>query len=374
MKAQNSPHGTPERICIQRLSHLGDVVHALPVFHALRRKYPAARIAWVVQPEFAGLLQGIAGLAEVIPFERRGGLWAWWRLRRKLRAFRADLAVDCQANWKSGLATRLSGAKRRVGLHASNWREHRASWCCNELAPEVPRTNEVTPHAVSRMLHLASYVGELPANANEGGRLPHDPHFDLLLTREEFELGNSELRSRLPGRAPVILHLGTGRDPRSWPTSNFAELARLLAKRNRGVLILSGPAEATSGAQVQAELADVSGISHWVGQRGLRQLAAFLQAAARSDADFVSADSGPMHLAWASGLPVTLLAGPQSETATGPWPLTSARDSPHLALGASSSSLPCRPCFKRVCFEDSEAEFAPCMQEITPLQVLESLS
>jgi ADP-heptose:LPS heptosyltransferase len=37
------------RILIVRLSHLGDVVHALPVFHALRAHSPRAEIAWAVQ-------------------------------------------------------------------------------------------------------------------------------------------------------------------------------------------------------------------------------------------------------------------------------------------------------------------------------------
>ena len=38
-----------ERILLVRLSHLGDVVHALPVFHALRGAHPRARIGWAVQ-------------------------------------------------------------------------------------------------------------------------------------------------------------------------------------------------------------------------------------------------------------------------------------------------------------------------------------
>ena len=37
-------------ICIVKLSSIGDVVHALPVAAALRRKFPTAYIAWAVQP------------------------------------------------------------------------------------------------------------------------------------------------------------------------------------------------------------------------------------------------------------------------------------------------------------------------------------
>ena len=59
--------GGGERVVLVRLSHLGDVVHALPVHHALRRALPAARLAWAVQPEFAGLLAFVPGLDVVVP-------------------------------------------------------------------------------------------------------------------------------------------------------------------------------------------------------------------------------------------------------------------------------------------------------------------
>ena len=105
-----------ERILLVRLSHLGDVVHALPVFHALRAARPRARIAWVVQREFAGLLDGLPGLERAIHFARRGGARAWLDLRAELCAFAPTLAVDAQGNLKSAMTLLTCGAPRRVGL------------------------------------------------------------------------------------------------------------------------------------------------------------------------------------------------------------------------------------------------------------------
>ena len=68
---------SPRRILLVRLSHLGDVVHALPVYHALRRAFPEARVAWAVQEEYAELLEPLPGLTRTFRFERRGG----WRGR-----------------------------------------------------------------------------------------------------------------------------------------------------------------------------------------------------------------------------------------------------------------------------------------------------
>src|SRR5688572_30746272 len=99
----------PQRILLIRLSHLGDVVHALPVFHAVRARFPHARIAWVTQPEFAPLIEGLPGLERVFRFGRAGGAAAWPELASALTSFAADLVIDAQGNIKSATAALCAG-------------------------------------------------------------------------------------------------------------------------------------------------------------------------------------------------------------------------------------------------------------------------
>ena len=44
----------PQRILVIRLSAIGDVVMASPLIAALRRRYPAAYLAWLVEPAAGG--------------------------------------------------------------------------------------------------------------------------------------------------------------------------------------------------------------------------------------------------------------------------------------------------------------------------------
>ena len=76
---------TAGRLLVVRLSHLGDVVCGLPAWHALRRARPEARLGWVVQAEFAPLLQVLPAL-ELLRFGRSGRLGAWRTLRRGVQA------------------------------------------------------------------------------------------------------------------------------------------------------------------------------------------------------------------------------------------------------------------------------------------------
>ncbi len=197
----------PDRILLVRLSHLGDVVHALGVFHALHAAYPQAEIGWAVQSEFAGLLAGLPGLAHAFVFERRAGLGAWLRLGRELARFRPDWTIDAQGNAKSGAVAWLSRAARRVAPARADWQEPWAAWTAREHAPALR-----TParHAMQRMEALAATL--VPTLA-----LPL--RLDAGLSPSELERGERELALRLPrgARAPVLLHLSSPEDVRAWP-------------------------------------------------------------------------------------------------------------------------------------------------------------
>ncbi len=340
---------------IVRLSHLGDVVHALGVFHALHAAYPTAEIGWAVQAEFAGLLAPLPGLARVFRFERRGALGAWLRLRAELVRFRPTWTVDAQGNAKSGAAAWLSRAARRVAPHRDDWQEPWAAWTANEHAPRLVRPAR---HALQRMEVLAAQL--VPGLAP-----PLRP--DVGLSRAEEELGERALDQRLPlaGGEPVLLHLSSPEDVRGWPAARWLELVRALRIQGRAVLVLSGAREAHLGQALAHELAADACIAHWIGQRGLRELAALFTAAARRALTLVSCDSGPMHLAAAQGLRVVALEGPQDGARTGPWPAARGHRVVRAAHGPE-----CAPCLKRRCHHP---EGPVCMRGIQAEDVLAAL-
>jgi len=344
----------PERILIVRLSHLGDVVHALGVFHALHAAYPAAEIGWAVQAEFAELLAPLPGLAHIFRFQRHGGLGAWLRLRAELRGFRPDWAVDAQGNTKSGAAAWLSRAARRVAPHRADWQEPWAAWTANEHAPRL-----VAParHALQRMEVLAAQL--VPGFAP-----PLRP--DVGLSAPEQELGERALAERLPraGGDAVLLHLSSPEDVRGWPAARWLELVHALRAQGRGVLVLSGAREAHLGRVLARELRPDAGLAHWIGQQGLRELAALFTAAGRRALTLVCCDSGPMHLAAAQGLRVVALEGPQDGARTGPWPAHGHR------VVRSSHPPRCAPCLKHRC---QHPEGPVCMQNIRAEDVLAAL-
>jgi ADP-heptose:LPS heptosyltransferase len=219
------------------------------------------------------------------------------------------------------------------------------------------------------MLALADHV------APPGKASPPAPSLDLALSDAERAAGRAALARLAPPRErpPVVVHLSRSGDPRSWPLEHAAALAWSLAARGHPVVVVSGPGEIAEGRAVEALCAGVAGIAHAVGQRGPRELAALLAATAERGGRFVGTVSGPAHVAAASGIDCVLLAGPQDERRTGPWPVRAAPAAPRRghAVVRTERALACAPCRAREC---AHREGPVCMGSLTPEQVLAVVS
>jgi ADP-heptose:LPS heptosyltransferase len=329
------------RILIVRLSHLGDCVHALPIFHGLRERYPAARIAWVIQREFQSLIAGLPGLDQVFAFERHSGWSGYARLWGELGRYAADWAIDAQGNGKSASVLLASRATRRSGLARGDWQEPFFSGVLTDNA--APSRG---PHALDAMRALLEHVAE-------GARW----RTDLALSAGERARSGRGLGDE---RAPLVLHLSRPTDIRAWPEELCIRFIEGWRARGERVLCLRGPEEAQHFAELEARFARDPGVLHCRDEFDLRALAALFEELAARGARFVGPDSGPLHLAAASGMRVLCLEGPQAHERTGPRPGHSLR---------SRNAPACAPCLQRTC---SHALGPICMR-IEPGAVIDAL-
>jgi len=144
-------------LLVVKPSSLGDIVHTLPVASLIKRAWPDTRLRWLINPEWAPLLEGNPDINEVIPFPRRelgGGTKVIKQVRwlRKVRArYRSDLVLDFQGLLRSAIVGRACRGQSFLGL--SDAREG-ARFFYDRTAP-VNRDS----HAVDRYLNLAALLG-----------------------------------------------------------------------------------------------------------------------------------------------------------------------------------------------------------------------
>jgi ADP-heptose:LPS heptosyltransferase len=314
------PTATPRgggRILLVRLSAIGDILQCLPAAAELRGALPGASLHWLVEDRCAALLRGHPLLDGVVVYERRARgrearrPWLWprallrlWRLRRALRAIRADAAVDLQGNLKGALLSRLSGAPRRIGLAAGQGGMERSHW----LATERVRLPAPPVHRAARARALLAPLGLPP----EGPRTAVPPAgVDAAGPTAEAWLASAGLKPR----GFAVLHPGVSGfgDFKKWPADRWADLARALRDRRAlPVLLTAGPGEEA--------LADaVAGLSSGAARRGpatrsLAELGALLARAAV----VVGSDTGPVHLAASLGVPTVALFGPKDPAVYAP--------------------------------------------------------
>jgi ADP-heptose:LPS heptosyltransferase len=229
------------RICVIKPSALGDVVQALPVLHALRRRFPRARISWVINRALAPLLEGHPDLDEVIPFNRRGSLSDWGALLTRLRRSRFDLVFDLQGLLRSGLMLMATRASLRVGLESAR---EGSLWGCHFLIPGTDLS--VPAHLRSRRVVEALGLGAFSTPLRLG------------ISRIDREWAQRQLAA-LEGPA-LAIHPGASWVTKRWPPERFAAVAcKALRRFGISSVVLGTPEEQPIAAQVVQTIRQFAG-------------------------------------------------------------------------------------------------------------------
>lgn len=343
------------RILLVRLRLIGDVVFTTPAIGALRRRFPSAHLSYLVEPPAAPVVWGHPDLNEVIVLERPRGL-ARWRsdlaMARRLRAARFDVVIDFHGGPRSALLTRATGAPQRIGYDLPGRR-----WC---YTTRLPWTRSLVPprHSVLNQWDLLGPLGIAPPDRSR------DP---VTMAVDAAAATRVDERLRTAGVEPtarlIVLHVSAGNPFRRWPAVAFAQTAAELAMadpRHR-VVITSGPSEAAAAESVahdaQRRAGAVASRIVRSGDFDLAELRALVDRAAL----YIGGDSGPLHVAATSGVPVVALFGPTLPERSMPWRHPGAR-----AVAVDAGPLPCRPCHQRECVP---GDFR-CLTSISPNMVI----
>jgi len=308
------------KILIARLGALGDILHALPVATAIRAALPEATIGWIVEEGWSELLiarghrtktdalspqKPVVNLLHTVNTKRWRNqiLHASTRAElngalRRVREVGYDLALDFQGAVKSGLLARLSGVTTVAGF--VNPREKAARVFYSQRFPRSGEHVIEQNHALAAQA-LQPYLGGRELKLLEP-RLPCDPAADAWAQAEIMRLGIASFALMAPG---------AGWEAKQWPAERFGAVARALTKHNLKTLVNAGPGEERlAQSVVEQSGGHAFAVGGTVGQ---------LIALTRRARIFIGADTGPLHLAAALGVPVVGLFGPTDPARTGPF-------------------------------------------------------
>jgi ADP-heptose:LPS heptosyltransferase len=245
----------------------------------------------------------------------------------------------------------MSGARERIGYDVAG-----RGWMYTR---RISRPRELRArHSVENQWDLLEPLGMAPPDRL---RFPVEMAVDADARRAvERRLGEAGVAA---DEALIVIHVSAGNPFRRWPLESFAALVAALAARDRRhrIVLTSGPSERAAASRVvldsrqRLDEADRHRIVS-CGDFSLPELRALMDRAAV----YIGGDSGPLHVASTTHVPIVGLYGPTLPARSAPW-----RDPALLAEAVEIHGLACRPCDQRVC---APGDFR-CLAMISPEQV-----
>jgi heptosyltransferase I len=286
----------PESIAILRLSSAGDLCHVLPLIATLRARWPDVGIDWIVGASGYELVRDVPDVQfHVVKDTRKlSGLRA---LSRSLGRRRFDVLLHLHPYFKANLASLCVRAKVRLGYDRIRSRDLHRLFTTHAIPPARAQ------HVQAAFLSFASALG-----ATETCLC-----WDFGVRPSERE--RCEALWPISGAPRVVVHPGSAVLAKVWTEEGYAAVCRHARSRGAEVALTGGPA-ASERAMVQ-RIAARAGVPclDLSGQISLKQQFALLQ----TTDIYVGPDTGPTHLAAASGAAVIGLYGATDPRRTGPW-------------------------------------------------------
>jgi lipopolysaccharide heptosyltransferase I len=265
----------------------------------VRRERPDIHLTWVAERRSAEILRGnplIDSLHEIdTRAMREGSLLDEMvpEIRRQLGPLRKqefDIAIDFQGLIKSGIVTKLSGAKTRWGFSRKNLREPASRLFLNKTV-KIPKSISV----IEKNLRLAEAALGPFTNVSER-EFP-------IFTEAENRLEADAIATRAGGNF-AILNPGGGWVTKLWHAEKYGQLAdRIWEEHDIVPVIATSPAEKEIAEKVLAASRSGKTIAAEPSLKGFYELAKRARV-------YIGGDTGPTHLAVSAGTPVVGIFGP----------------------------------------------------------------
>jgi len=356
------------RVLFVKLSEIGAVLCAYPLFRKVKQDFPEAQLVFVTfaknREVFDLLGNGIT--PNRILTIRLDMPWHFIADTCRVLGFflthRIDIAFDLELFSRfSVILTFFSGAARRVGFY--------------RYTTEGVYRGDLLTHCVqyNPLLHISrSFYSLYFALKKENGKTPElrwmIPPDELVLpsikpSQQELTAMGQILQTAgvAPGQKILLLHIGDGLLPlREWPFDHYLNLAQKIISRTDIFLVFVGTQ--SDEEQIRKIMALAPDRCLNLNKRtNLKELMALFHIASL----VFSTDCGLLHLAALSRIKKLVIFGPESPAVFKPL-----GDKVQVLV----RGLPCSPCFSAFNHRSSDCQNNVCLKQISSEEVFECIT
>ncbi|MBQ2871215.1 glycosyltransferase family 9 protein [bacterium] len=318
-----------DKILVIRLGAIGDVVHTMNTFRAIKKQYPDVSIHYMTTKTQACFLENDPDIEKVVVVDKNEFKFAKSKpLVQRLKAENYDLVINLQPNFKTRFVCFMAGIKKQL-LYKKTFKRH----------------------AVDNFFQTAKkYYKNIELAAE----------MSLYLSEEAKDFAQKELAA-LP-RPLIIFNAGgiiSPRQGRTYPVDKWLELGNILEQKFKGTIILTGTQD---DYKFLNPLEKLPSVKSFIGKTTLEQNAAIIGACDL----MISGESGPLHIATALKVPSVGLYGSMPISRTGTY---------GNSCVSIKSDMKCIPCNRRKCkyIKGTDEIYAPCMKSIDVNAIVENV-
>lgn len=290
-------------IVVGKNNQVGDMVCSLPLYAALKKKFPEAKITLVAaKTNYPVPLRDIIPFLDKVIVYDKSSLKTILNFYRELRKEKYQIGIVTSTfaySTTSHIINYLSGAKVRVGVKSIDGKINPAAKYLNVKKDFY--WDKEKKHQSERNLDVAGQIGcDLTKEEvkNTG----------IIISEEDTREANNFINRHFTDRSKKIIavHPGAGKTHNIWNVNNFFTLlSRLYEKYSNYILITCGPMDKEIVNELTTKLVQ-NNIGYVIENLPQKQLCAVLK---RTDL-YITNDTGTMHLAASSGTKLIGLFGP----------------------------------------------------------------
>lgn len=303
-------HWQPRRVLVTRIQNLGDCVVFIPTLQALREIWPETRIDVLAGTSVGeAVFRMVPGIDSILRTNWPGPLTGKEKQEQISILTEGKYDALLLSTEETGMALKgfLSGIPLRAGftriIHMNEHHRERLPFLLTHRLEQPDGLHEAEVNC--QLARLFGYSGQTPACELS---IPNEIPAEANLLLDELDIQ--------PGQY-ICVHPGTSQPVKNWGIHNFAEACDLIAASGLTPVFVGIPQEEELILQIQSAMRHES--KNLVGRTPLPVLASVFQ----SSSGFLGNDSGPMHLAAATGIPVTAVFVASLPQVWGPWNPTS---------------------------------------------------
>jgi len=291
-------------LIVRQHNQLGDMLCSVPLFAAIRKRFPDAHITLVASPiNYEILFSDINPFIDKVITYRKSPFKNLIEFYKELKNHDYQIGIvpsTVSISRTSHFINFFSGAKIRVGVNSIDDKVNSVAYLLNVKSDFEWDKNKL--HQTERNLDVGRQINCDLTDEEKKGVMIH-------LSDEEIKFAEDFIRTNFPDRnKPLIsLHPGAGKMPNRWKRENFVELVkRLHEKYECNILITSGLIDKEITDKVRDELKSLNINCIVLENTTIRKVGAVIKL---TDL-YITNDTGTLHVAGGVDANVISLFGP----------------------------------------------------------------